>query len=89
MQPHFAELIGVAAAAASLYAAHAKTMVDIESQAAFVLLGLAARTLSPISRKDPGGDAVIDLVPLAANASRNIEAAIAEFQSPHRGDDQG
>jgi CRP/FNR family transcriptional regulator, cyclic AMP receptor protein len=29
MQPHFAELIGVAAAAASLYAAHAKTIIPL------------------------------------------------------------
>jgi len=29
MQPHFAELIGVAAAAASLYAAHSKTIIPL------------------------------------------------------------
>lgn len=29
MQPHYAELIGVAAAAASLYAAHAKTIIPL------------------------------------------------------------
>ena len=29
MKPHFAELIGVAAAAASLYAAHSKTIIPL------------------------------------------------------------
>ncbi|MGA7487758.1 MAG: DUF4403 family protein [Xanthobacteraceae bacterium] len=54
--------------------------VDIESQAAFGLLGLAARTAAPYLEKTLAEHAVIDLVPLAANARRNIEAAIADFQ---------
>jgi hypothetical protein len=29
MEPHYAELVGVAAAAASLYAAHAKTIIPL------------------------------------------------------------
>jgi CRP/FNR family cyclic AMP-dependent transcriptional regulator len=33
MQPHFAELIGIAAAAASLYAAHAKTIIPLRAAA--------------------------------------------------------
>jgi hypothetical protein len=54
--------------------------VDIQSQAAFGLLGLAARTAVPYLEKTLAENAVIDLVPLAANARKNIEAAIADFQ---------
>ncbi len=54
--------------------------VDIKSQAAFGLLGLAAKTAVPYLEKTLAEHAVIDLVPLAANARRNIEAAIADFQ---------
>jgi hypothetical protein len=54
--------------------------VDIQSQAAFGLLGLAARTAAPYLERTLAENAVIDLVPLAANARKNIEAAIAEFQ---------
>src|SRR4029434_5673788 len=59
--------------------------VDIESQAAFGLLGLAAKTAVPYLEKTLAENAVIDLVPLAANARRNIEAAIAEFQRTTEG----
>lgn len=54
--------------------------VDIQSQAAFGLLGLAAKTAVPYLEKTLAENAVIDLVPLAANARKNIEAAIADFQ---------
>jgi hypothetical protein len=54
--------------------------VDIQSQAAFGLLGLAARTAVPYLERTLADNAVIDLVPLAANARKNIEAAIADFQ---------
>jgi uncharacterized protein DUF4403 len=54
--------------------------VDIQSQAAFGLLGLAARTAVPYLEKTLAENAVIDLVPLAANGRRSIEAAIADFQ---------
>jgi uncharacterized protein DUF4403 len=54
--------------------------VDIESQAAFGLLGLAARTAVPYLERTLAENAVVDLVPLAANARKNIEAAIADFQ---------
>jgi CRP/FNR family cyclic AMP-dependent transcriptional regulator len=33
MQPHFAELVGIAAAAASLYAAHSKTIIPLRAAA--------------------------------------------------------
>jgi hypothetical protein len=54
--------------------------VDIQSQAAFGLLGLAARTAVPYLERTLAENAVIDLVPLAANGRRSIEAAIADFQ---------
>jgi hypothetical protein len=54
--------------------------VDIQSQAAFGLLGLAARTAVPYLERTLADNAVIDLVPLAANARKNIESAIADFQ---------
>jgi hypothetical protein len=59
--------------------------VDVESQAAFGLLGLAARTAVPYLEKTLAENSVIDLVPLAANARRNIEAAIADFQRSTEG----
>jgi Domain of unknown function (DUF4403) len=54
--------------------------VDIQSQAAFGLLGLAARTAVPYLEKTLAENAVIDLVPLAASGRRSIETAIADFQ---------
>src|SRR5262245_8517120 len=59
--------------------------VDIESQAAFGLLGLAARSAVPYLERTLAENAVIDLVPLAADARKNIEAAIAEFQRTTEG----
>jgi hypothetical protein len=59
--------------------------VDIESQSAFGLLGLAARSAIPYLERTLADSAVIDLVPLAANARKNIEAAIAEFQRTTEG----
>ena len=54
--------------------------LDIESQAAFGALGAAARTQVPFLEKTLTDNAVVDLMPLAANARKNIEAAIAEFR---------
>jgi hypothetical protein len=59
--------------------------VDIQSQAAFGLLGLAARTAVPYLEKTLAENAVVDLVPLAANARKSIEAAIADFQRSAEG----
>ena len=54
--------------------------VDIQSQAAFGLLGLAARTAVPYLEKMLAENAIVDLVPLTESARRNIEAAVADFQ---------
>jgi hypothetical protein len=59
--------------------------VDIQSHAAFGLLGLAAKTAVPYLERTLAQNAVIDLVPLAANGRRSIEAAIADFQRTTEG----
>jgi Domain of unknown function (DUF4403) len=57
-----------------------KIALDVDSQAAFGILGLAARAAVPYLEKTLAENAVIDLVPLAANARKSVEAAIAEFR---------
>jgi Domain of unknown function (DUF4403) len=59
--------------------------VDIESQAAFGLLGLAARTAVPSLERMLAENATIDLVPLAGEARRNIAKAVADFQRSSEG----
>jgi len=54
--------------------------LDVESEAAFGLLGAAARAAVPYLEKSLAEQAVVDLVPLAANARKSIEAAIADFR---------
>jgi hypothetical protein len=52
MEPYVAELIGVAAAAASLYSAHAKTMVPLRVAAIVGSIELARRAV--MRRGQPG-----------------------------------
>jgi hypothetical protein len=54
--------------------------LDVQSEAAFGLLGTAARSALPYLEKTLAENAVVDLVPLAANARKNIEAALADFR---------
>ncbi len=54
--------------------------LDVESEAAFGLLGTAARTAVPYLEQALAENAVVDLVPLAANARKSIDAAIADFR---------
>jgi hypothetical protein len=54
--------------------------LDIESEAAFGLLGYVARTAIPDLQKVLAENAVVDLSPLVASARQNIEAAIADMQ---------
>jgi hypothetical protein len=54
--------------------------LDVESQAAFGLLGAAARAAVPYLEQSVAENAVVDLVPLAANARTSIEAAISDFR---------
>jgi uncharacterized protein DUF4403 len=52
----------------------------VESQAAFGLLGAAARAAEPYLRTMLANKATIDLKPFAANAKQKIEAALADFR---------
>ncbi|MGB7855791.1 MAG: DUF4403 family protein, partial [Pseudolabrys sp.] len=58
----------------------ADVALDVESHAAFGLLDVAARAAVPYLEKALAENAVIDLVPLAANARKSIEAAISDFR---------
>ncbi len=52
----------------------------VESEAAFGLLGAAARAAMPHLQRALADKAVIDLKPFATNAQKKIAAAIADFQ---------
>ncbi|MBX9829488.1 MAG: DUF4403 family protein [Xanthobacteraceae bacterium] len=56
--------------------------LDVRSDAAFGVLGAAARAAIPYLQKALADNAVVDLKPFAANARKSIEAAIADFQAP-------
>jgi len=55
--------------------------LDVDSEAAFGLLGAAARAAIPYLKDALAHNAVIDLKPLAANARNNIGAAMADFRT--------
>jgi hypothetical protein len=54
--------------------------VDIDSEAAFGLLGLAARAAVPYLERALADNSTVDLAQFATNARRSIDAAIADFQ---------
>ena len=56
-------------------------VLDVESEAAFGLLGSAARAAVPYVKDALAENARIDLKPFAANARKSIEAAIADFRT--------
>jgi len=56
------------------------TELAVESEAAFGLLGAAARAAMPYLQDAMAKNAVVDLKPFAANARKKISAAIAEFR---------
>src|SRR5207302_1934806 len=58
---------------------------DVDSEAAFGLLGAAARAAIPYLKDAIAENAVIDLAPFAANARGSIEAALADFQRRSEG----
>src|SRR5262249_55516425 len=58
----------------------ADVSVDVESEAAFGLLDMAARAAGPYLEAAVAESAVIDLTPFAANARRSVEAALADFR---------
>jgi len=55
-------------------------VLDVKSEAAFGLLGAAARAAVPYLQQALAENAVVDLVPLATNARKSIEAAISDFR---------
>jgi hypothetical protein len=59
--------------------------LDVQSQAAFGLLGSAARAAIPYLQDALAQHAVVDLKQFAASARKSIEAALAEFQKPADG----
>jgi hypothetical protein len=59
--------------------------LDVNSEAAFGLLGAAARAAVPYLKDALAENARIDLKPFAANAGKSIEAALANFRKSERG----
>ncbi len=57
----------------------------VESEAAFGLLGAAARAAMPRLQKALADKATIDLKPFASNAQKKIAAALADFQNNENG----
>jgi predicted small integral membrane protein len=57
----------------------------VESEAAFGLLGAAARAAMPLLQKTLAERATIDLKPFASNAQKKIAATIADFQKNEDG----
>jgi hypothetical protein len=57
----------------------------VDSQAAFGLLGAAARAAMPYLQQALADNAVIDLKPFAADARKKIGAALAEFEKNGNG----
>ncbi|KRR22520.1 hypothetical protein CQ14_35430 [Bradyrhizobium lablabi] len=57
----------------------------VESEAAFGLLGAAARAAIPHLQKTLAEKAVVDLKPFASNAQKKIAAVIADFQKNEDG----
>jgi Domain of unknown function (DUF4403) len=57
----------------------------VESEAAFGLLGAAARAAMPQLQKALADKATVDLKPFATNAQKKIAAAIADFQKNENG----
>ncbi len=57
----------------------------VDSEAAFGLLGAAARQVMPHLQQTLADKAVIDLKPFATNAQKKIAAAIADFQKNEDG----
>jgi hypothetical protein len=55
--------------------------LDVDSEAAFGLLGAAARAAIPFLKDALAENAVIDLKPIAANALKGIGDAMAEFRT--------
>lgn len=56
--------------------------LDVQSEAAFGLLGTAAKAAIPYVQKALADNAVVDLKPFAANALKSIDKALDDFKAP-------
>ena len=54
--------------------------VDVDSKAAFGLLGAATRAVIPLLESTLAENAIVDLKPFAADARRSIDGAIADLR---------
>ena len=59
--------------------------IDVQSKAAFGLVGEAAQAAVPYLQKALAEQAVIDLKPFAADAKKRIGAAVADFTGQNAG----
>ena len=59
--------------------------LDVQSEAAFGLLGTAARAAIPYLQKSLADNAVVDLKPFAESARKSIDASLSDFQKPADG----
>jgi hypothetical protein len=59
--------------------------LDVQSEAAFGLLGTAARAAIPYLQKALADHAVLDLKPFAASALKSIDTSIDKFEKPADG----
>jgi hypothetical protein len=59
--------------------------LDVQSEAAFGLIGAAANVAMPYLQAAVADNAVIDLKPFAASARQSIDAALAEFRHAEPG----
>jgi hypothetical protein len=59
--------------------------LDVQSQAAFGLLGAAAQAAAPYLQQTLANKAVIDLKPFAADAKKRLAAAVTNFASQANG----
>jgi hypothetical protein len=59
--------------------------LDVQSEAAFGLLGAAAKAAMPYLQAAIADNAVIDLKPFAASAQKSIDAALADFRQAEPG----
>lgn len=84
MEPHFAELIGVAAAAASLYAAHSKTIIPL--RVAAIVANLLAMIYSLTHGTYPTFMLNAALLPLNAWRLRSMLGLIRDIDAATRSD---
>ena len=84
MEPHFAELIGVAAAAASLYAAHSKTIIPL--RVAAIVANLLAMVYSLTHGTYPTFMLNAALLPLNAWRLRSMVGLIRDIDAATRSD---